>query len=56
MKTNDKHLQLDEIRRLLLAMDSLDDITPEMRELIETYWPDLAAKLPPSKLNDTRAN
>lgn len=49
MTTNEKHLELDEIRRLLLQMDSLDDVTPEIRELIETYWPDLAAKLPPVK-------
>jgi hypothetical protein len=49
MNTNCKHQQLDEIRRLLLRMDSLDDVTPEMRELIETYWPDLPAKIPPLK-------
>ena len=41
--------ELDEIRALLLQMDSFDELTPEMRELIETYWPDLAAKLPPTE-------
>jgi hypothetical protein len=39
--------ELDEIRAMLDSMDSFGAVTPEMRKLIETQWPDLAARLPP---------
>ena len=38
--------ELASIRKLLDAMDSFDAVTPEMRQLIEAHWPDLAEKLP----------
>ena len=39
--------ELEEIRTMLEGMDSIDAASPEIRELIETRWPDLAAKLAP---------
>jgi hypothetical protein len=40
---------LQEIRRQFEGFDSISAITPEMRDVIETEWPDLAAKLLPPK-------
>jgi hypothetical protein len=39
--------ELEEIRAMLDSMDSFGAVTPDMRNLIQTQWPDLAAKLPP---------
>jgi hypothetical protein len=41
--------ELDDIRACLETMDSIDAVTPDMRALIESRWPDLAAKLPPEQ-------
>jgi hypothetical protein len=35
---------LQDIRAQLEGFDSISAITPEMRDVIETEWPDLAAK------------
>jgi hypothetical protein len=40
---------LQDIRAQLEGFDSISAITPEMRDVIETEWPDLAAKLLPPK-------
>jgi hypothetical protein len=41
--------ELDDIRACLETMDSFDAVTPQMRALIESRWPDLAAKLRPEQ-------
>ena len=41
--------ELDLIRRQVEDFDNIDVIDDEMRDLIESQWPDLAAKLPPRK-------
>lgn len=41
--------ELDDLRACLEAMDNFDAATPELRALIESRWPDLAARLPPEQ-------
>jgi hypothetical protein len=39
--------KLDELRRMIEELDEITEIDDETRELIETKWPWLVAKLPP---------
>ena len=41
--------ELEQIRREVEGFDTIDLIDDEMRELIESQWPDLASKLPPRR-------
>jgi hypothetical protein len=41
--------ELREIRKQVEGFDSIDVIDDEMRELIESQWPDLLHKLPPRR-------
>ena len=38
--------ELAQIRRQLQSLEKIDAVTDGMRTLIESQWPDLAAKLP----------
>ena len=41
--------KLDELRRMIEEMDSIEEIDDETRELIEQKWPWLLDKLSPAK-------
>ncbi len=38
--------ELEQIRTWLESVDTIDVVTPEMRELIQRKWPHLISKLP----------
>ena len=39
--------QLEALRRQLESFDSFDEVSDEIRGIIERNWPHIAAKLPP---------
>ena len=41
--------QLAHLKIQIESFNTIEDIGDDMRELIETEWPDLASKLPPKR-------
>jgi hypothetical protein len=43
--------QLEQLRRMIEEMDTIEVIDDDTRELIEKRWPGLLDKIPPKKLS-----
>ena len=39
--------QLEDLRRMIEEMDTIDAISDDIREIVEKHWPWLLSKLPP---------
>ena len=46
VQTTGRAVELQAIHRYVLETPKLDDVTEEVRAVVETVWPELLAKLP----------
>ena len=47
VQTTGRAVELQAIHRYVLETPKLDDVTEEVRAVVETVWPELLVKLPP---------